>query len=563
MLFGYTMLFIAITISAIAAWYSIAGLTAIFAAAVIPVIIMGGALEAGKIIATVFLHNQWKRISWLYKTYLIPAIVFLMLLTSMGIFGFLSKAHSDQGLVSGDASSKVAIYDEKIIAERENIASAKKALEQMNSQVDQMMGRTDSDTGAQRAVNIRKSQTKERNALQADITKSQKNIQSLQEQRAPLAAELRKIEAEVGPIKYIAAFIYGDDPDQNVLEKAVRWVIILIVIVFDPLALCLILASNKQLEWAREDKSKPKLTPEESHNIAHEAAEEIIGEVKPFFAHAGAAAQTADFLDEQQRAERANAELAALPVEQTAVIAEPEHKNEELNIPVLENEEMWAQRVIDELPVTESNALTVEENVMLPVELPSTMIKQIEDTKPETVELLGPNVQEVLEPSETAVEPKFDNHVDKIATIVDKEITVDATQEVALDAKGNLPEYVSIQGKSTSLAALRGANPGLYRELLATADNGVEPTVGFGTEFPRLAKKSDVFTRVDVLPNRVYKFNGQRWIEMVRDQSQTYLSDNKYIQHLVSKLQTGEYDFEWLTDDERVAIETFLSTKNA
>jgi hypothetical protein len=245
------MLASAITISAIAAWYSIAGLTAIFAAAVVPVIIMGGSLELGKIVATVWLHNNWKRAGWLYKTYLVPAIVFLMLLTSMGIFGFLSKAHSDQSLVSGDAMSKIAIYDEKITAERDNIAAAKKAIEQMNTQVDQMMGRTDSDKGAERSVNIRRAQAKERNALQADITRAQKNIQSLQQERAPLAAEFRKVEAEVGPIKYIAAFIYGDDPDQNVLEKAVRWVIILIVVVFDPLALCLILAANKQLEWAR------------------------------------------------------------------------------------------------------------------------------------------------------------------------------------------------------------------------------------------------------------------------------------------------------------------------
>ena len=93
MIFGYLMMAIAISISAIAAWYSVEGLTAIFAAAVVPVIIMGSALEAGKITATVWLHNNWARISWAYKTYLIPAIVLLMLLTSMGIFGFLSKAH--------------------------------------------------------------------------------------------------------------------------------------------------------------------------------------------------------------------------------------------------------------------------------------------------------------------------------------------------------------------------------------------------------------------------------------------------------------------------------------
>ena len=256
MIFALAILSTALLLSMVAAYYSVAGLTAIFSAAVIPVIIMGASLELGKVVATVWLHNNWKRISFLFKVYLVPAILFLMILTSMGIFGFLSKAHSDQGLISGDAISKVAIYDEKIATEKDNIASAKKAIEQMNAQVDGMMGRTDTDRGAERAVQIRKNQAKERASLQAEINKAQKSIVLLQEERAPLAAEFRKVEAEVGPIKYIAAFLYGDNPDQNVLEKAVRWVIILIVVVFDPLALCLILAANKQIEWVKEDKEK-------------------------------------------------------------------------------------------------------------------------------------------------------------------------------------------------------------------------------------------------------------------------------------------------------------------
>ena len=171
MIFAITMFLTALFLSVVAAYYSIAGLTAIFAAAVIPVIIMGATLELGKVVATVWLHNNWKRINWAYKSYLIPAIVFLMLLTSMGIFGFLSKAHSDQSLVSGDSMAKVAIYDEKIATEKGNIESARKALTQMDAQVDQMLGRTDSDRGAERAVQIRRQQQKERNSLQKEITK--------------------------------------------------------------------------------------------------------------------------------------------------------------------------------------------------------------------------------------------------------------------------------------------------------------------------------------------------------------------------------------------------------
>ena len=252
MIFGFAILATALLLSMVAAYYSVAGLVAIFSAATIPVIIMGGSLELGKIVATVWLHNNWKRAGWAFKAYLIPAVAFLMLLTSMGIFGYLSKAHSDQSLVSGDSMSKVAIYDEKIKNAKENIDANRKALKQMDEAVDQVMGRSTSETGADKAVAVRRSQQKERGRLLAEISAEQKTITTLSEERAPLAAEFRKVEAEVGPIKYIAALIYGDNPDANVLERAVRFVIIMIVLVFDPLALTLILAASKQFEWARQ-----------------------------------------------------------------------------------------------------------------------------------------------------------------------------------------------------------------------------------------------------------------------------------------------------------------------
>ena len=237
-----------------------AGLTAIFAAAVTPVIIMGATLELGKVVATVWLHNNWKRINWVYKSYLIPAIVFLMLLTSMGIFGFLSKAHSDQSLVSGDVLSKIAVYDEKIKTEKENIEANRKALKQMDEGVDQVLGRSTDEKGADKAVALRRAQQKERARLQAEILQSQKSIAELNDARAPIAAEVRKVEAEVGPIKYIAKFIYGDQgADENFLEKAVTWVIMIIVAVFDPLALVLILAAQQSIRWAQgEVEPEPK-----------------------------------------------------------------------------------------------------------------------------------------------------------------------------------------------------------------------------------------------------------------------------------------------------------------
>jgi len=173
----------------------------------------------------------------------------------MGIFGFLSKAHSDQNLVSGDVQSRIAIYDEKIKTARENIEANRKQLKQMDEAVDQVMGRSTDEKGASKAVSIRKNQSRDRVALAKDIEADQKLIATLNDEAAPIRAEVRKVEAEVGPIKYIAAFFYGNT-DQNILEKAVTWVIISLIVVFDPLAIILLLASQISFQEFRNREGK-------------------------------------------------------------------------------------------------------------------------------------------------------------------------------------------------------------------------------------------------------------------------------------------------------------------
>ena len=248
-----------LTVSAVAIYYSVAGLVAIFSAAVIPIIVMGVALEISKLAGTVWLKQNWSRAPYFIRAYLLAAIAILMLITSMGIFGFLSKAHSDQSLVSGDVQSKIAIYDEKIKTAKDNIDANRKALKQMDEAVDQVMGRSSDEKGADKAVGLRRAQQKERVRLQSEIAAEQKIVAAVSEERAPIAAEVRKVEAEVGPIKYIANFIYGDNPDANILEKAVTWVIIIIVVVFDPLAVILLLASQYSFQWFRKQEEE---TPE-------------------------------------------------------------------------------------------------------------------------------------------------------------------------------------------------------------------------------------------------------------------------------------------------------------
>jgi hypothetical protein len=260
---SYLLYFTAIMLSAVSAYYSIAGLAAIFAAALIPIVIMGGVLEFAKLVVASWLFRSWKTIPWLMKTYFTFALIVLMALTSMGIFGFLSKAHLDQAVPTSDVAAKISIIDEKIKTERENIESSRKALKQMDETVDQTIARSKTDQGAVNANTMRNSQAKERTQIQANITKAQGEIAKLNIDRSPIASELRKVEAEVGPIKYIASLVYGDNPDQTILEKAVRIVIIMIVTVFDPLAVLLLMAAGIPVLKRKENDTRNQTSSEE------------------------------------------------------------------------------------------------------------------------------------------------------------------------------------------------------------------------------------------------------------------------------------------------------------
>jgi len=305
---AYLALLSGLTISAVAVWYSVAGLVSIFAAAVTPIIVMGVALEVSKLIATVWLKLNWQRAPVFIKTYMTAAVVVLMIITSMGIFGFLSKAHSDQSLVSGDVQSRIAVYDDKIRTAKDNIDANRKALKQMDEAVDQVMARSSSETGADKAVGIRRSQQKERARLQSEIAAEQKIIAAVSEERAPIAAEVRKVEAEVGPIKYIAAFVYGDNPDANVLEKAVTWVIIIIVSVFDPLAVILLLASQYSFQWFRKAREEEEADEKEVKDWFDQGKERA----RQLDIEAANAAKYAPIVEEPDLVAEANAKLAEI-----------------------------------------------------------------------------------------------------------------------------------------------------------------------------------------------------------------------------------------------------------
>jgi hypothetical protein len=288
----YLLFATAFGLSAIAAYYSIMGLVAIFAAAAIPIFIMGSLLEVSKLVVASWLYRSWKQIPKLMMVYFSTALVVLMLLTSMGIFGYLSKAHLDQAVPTGDVAAKLSLIDEKIKTEKENLNANRAELNQMDTQVNETISRsgnsgsgssvgTNSGTsGIERSIAIRKSQQKDRARILSEIGTTQAKIAKLNEERAPIASEVRKVEAEVGPIKYIAALIYEDSANEEVLEKAVRIVIMMIVLVFDPLAVLMLIAANWQM---RQDKEESVQSDASSvfHRYAPTAPEPVDTEENP------------------------------------------------------------------------------------------------------------------------------------------------------------------------------------------------------------------------------------------------------------------------------------------
>lgn len=261
----YLMLAVALMLSAVAAYYSIFGLTAIFAAAVIPIVVMGSTLEVAKLVVASWLYRNWKNVNTLMKVYFVTALAVLMFLTSMGIFGFLSKAHLDQALPSGEIAAQVQTLDDKIAVQKGIINDNRTNLRQLDEAVNQTMGRSTSEQGAERSVNIRKSQAKERASANKAIDSAQEQVNKLLEQRAPIASQLRQIEAEVGPVKYIAALLYGDTTDQSTLESAVRIVILMIVFVFDPLAVLMLIAVNSDLKRKQNGRNQEEISNKENH----------------------------------------------------------------------------------------------------------------------------------------------------------------------------------------------------------------------------------------------------------------------------------------------------------
>ena len=250
MFFGLLTLLVALAISTVAAYYSIVGLMAIFAGATTAIAIMGVVLEIGKLVCASWTFQNWKTSPFTIRSYFIVAVIVLMLITSLGIFGFLSRAHITQ-------SSPTALLEERI--ERIDLK-----VNQRQTQINRYQGRLDTlDQALQRYIELgaiskglRKigEMDNETALLKTKISNLETEIDGLTDKKYGMKTELNLAEVEVGPIRYVASMIY-DDVSESQLEEAVRWIIVLLIFVFDPLAVVLVIAANISLrDYRRERK---------------------------------------------------------------------------------------------------------------------------------------------------------------------------------------------------------------------------------------------------------------------------------------------------------------------
>ena len=249
MFFIALLLLSALAVSTVAGYFSIVGLTALFPAAFSAIVAMGIVLEIAKLVTASWLYRYWSKTALAMKTYFTLAVVILSVITSMGIFGFLSKAHLEHSVSTGDNSLQIARFDRRIETEQRRIADAETVLAQLDDTVQTLID-YDRIRGDDGAIATRENQAEEREQLNASIDSAIASIDALSEEKLVLDTEQLLIEVEVGPLLYVAEMIYGNT-EKETLDKTVRFVIILLILVFDPLAILLVVAANMSLKERR------------------------------------------------------------------------------------------------------------------------------------------------------------------------------------------------------------------------------------------------------------------------------------------------------------------------
>ena len=640
-------LFIALSISAVAIYYSVAGLATIFAASVLPIIIMGTTLEVAKLVTAVWLHKHWRNAVWWLKAYLATAVIVLMFITSMGIFGFLSKSHIEQAAASDEQTAKIESITNKVsraeikinrwqeeikrlssgeadtrvdtLIEREqkelnritgvvnaekqtardaaqrtvdslnaNLAAARDAHTaempalnkaatscwncqeeeaaikaakdrfaeteaRINKQVDEAranlkteLAKIDDKYKLQFAdVNNRLAQLKKQSeaktgnideriaTLEKQIETEQAAVDAVREEKAVLESKFRQLEAEVGPVKYIAQFVYGPEAGRDLLEEAVRWVIITIIFVFDPLAVLLLIASQYSFEMARDKKKKndtgsdPDLNiPDTAYNVSLQTSPVPTPSAPPE-PEAIEIPQIEDFPEREQPPEQERESLDPEPAPVKKVAKKKATKKKK---------KVSKKKIVE--PKQEDK----------PAVKKVTKKKEIKD-EPSITGASKPNARPAKKQAKKQAKP---NGNEELAKEVQEETFLDDPNALRNDNPDSQlvrsGEYINYKGKLYRDEALITTFPEL--EL----DYYLKHRVPFGPRFPEKMFEGRLFIRTDLLPTKLYRSNGKEW--ELQDKNilhrQSYSAD--YIQLLVDKVAEGEYNPELLNDIEKQLI---------
>jgi len=684
---AWLTLLTALTISGVAIYYSVSGLAAIFSAAVIPIIIMGGVLEVSKLVTAVWLHRYWGIATWWLKTYLSIAVLVLMLITSIGIFGFLSKAHDTAsgnateaiatvqridgqiareenrikiledriaGLQSGDGfdvsgsieqqqeiingardavQADIDYNQTQITAINERLDRDLEALEtsltaDIQVQTDKLVpldelvasyrdeedsgfiNRTDNRGEAERvlqeqkperdaiaieitrlrdsardreaelrreaSVAVREAQgnindyraqtqstvdaaTAEINRLREQSNSSQDDdlaqidewnvtidniyntIDSLRDEKFESEQAVRLVESEVGPIRYIAEFFTGtEDADASLLETAVSWLIMVIIFVFDPLAVLLLIASQYTFEQRRREDSSKDPDPEplgegfdmepfgsehgRQHTLKSKNEEFDLEDFHKMKADIESSPPSA--VDDAANV-MSGFDLDFTKLEPSIAEAKEAFENWELS---KFHKKLEAEVSAENDQVSEPVPEPVLEEPE-PISKDPEFLKKIEDTKQAFKEYKGNKEKEVEEPAR---------------------VSQGKTYQKVRDSE----YYIDPEGKQIHENALKAQHPDLFLQ----ADTGARQAgTSFGTAFPMIAVKGDIFVRVDQMPNRVFKFEGKDWMEIDKESTDSYTFDEEYIKYIIAQIKTGEYDIDLLSEAERHQVEIYLT----
>ena len=500
MFFGILTLLTALSMATVAAVFAIYGIIAIFAGMPQFALVMGAVIELGKVVGISWLYRNWNEPTKI-KYAMTPLVLIAMLLTSMGIFGLLSKAHLEQTSPVANNEVQITRLDQQIAREQSRILDAEQVISQLDQSVQALID-FDRIRGPDGALAVRESQADQRELLRQTIDTAQTEVDRLEDQKLDLTQELTAIALEVGPVKYLAELVYGSETDRT--EEAVRWVIIAFIFVFDPMAILLLMAAN----YTFDQRNKKPVEVVHQEPIIENKEEPDVEKTTESISNDDTTNDTSAAITSQQ--------------------------------PDTEPESTATGSIIGTNDSQETDERTDERDFIL--------------VQPEgTIDIIT-SIQDQPSSVDDAAQAIAESFAKKKEQ--DKEIITDGVTPIIDVGDG----YVEYNNHLYQKDALKEINPSLFS---LKVDQASLPTSSFGTQFPKIAKKKDIFVRVDVIPNRVYRFEGSKWIEINKNLSNTYLYDQEYIKYLVEKIDKGEYDVDLLSEQEKIQIEEYLSTQSS